>query len=829
MFFLHSKETLFEVNSENGEFNLYAPQTVSRLAFSFTAAAIMAVEHFNSRNTSIVPELADLDNCTFTLEMPRLVDSEASGKTSVRALWDLTGSDDEEQPCAILGPVNEEANFDLVSAANAFDIPLLSYYNENELLAQKTGTLGMTLSLDGRVKAMIDYLEDIEYLSVWHTATRQGTAFADTLADRAAMLEEEKEKILEIEVFRDNFGEDVFDKLKQMRDVGYKTIYLSLWEPSALVGYAGELERLNMLEGDYLYYLDSDLVPSDYTEELFGAQRPGSPIDKLLSGALVFDRLDGFRRFNVSDPFETVWKTRGADDVSLMNSIVPDTTYYYAAAEYFQTLPPSNYASFAYDSVITVGLGGCQAEKVGDSLDGDNRRQLQLQTVVDPNRGRLLRNMQNVTFHGASGRVAFGQEEGQERNSEDVTVGLYNIVPNEIVEGNRTYRSVLVSQYRPETGWQDIPGVEIVYRDGTKVPPDTARFITNENHISVAVRIIGLVLMSISLTVAFTCLLLLKKYEKDAVVLRAQPFFMRILCIGSMLMSCSIFTLSWDEGAGWSNAKLSVACMLTQWFFFFGQILTFCALFTKLWRVDRVLQFRRTAVTILNVMKPTLALLFCTISILITWTIVDPWAWKRELISELPAETFGQCTCAKFWPFFGSLIGLLFCAEILTFYFAWKTADVPEDFRDSAAVMYASFAQLQSFAVGIPMLAVLGTSSVDATYFGRIFLIWIFAVSSVAVVVGPKIVKAYKLRQAPQLQPNRKRVSVTGLYTPMKNTTITSNSVDKPKEYENKSQIQPNQIADDDGSESISMSMGACTERIKQVAAAYAAQEKTKY
>jgi len=52
--------------------------------------------------------------------------------------------------------------------------------------------------------------------------------------------------------------------------------------------------------------------------------------------------------------------------------------------------------------------------------------------------------MQNVTLQGASGKVAFGKEDGKERNSEDVTIGLFNIVPNEIVDGNRTFKSVLV-------------------------------------------------------------------------------------------------------------------------------------------------------------------------------------------------------------------------------------------------------------------------------------------------------------------------------------------------------------------------------------------------
>jgi len=99
-------------------------------------------------------------------------------------------------------------------------------------------------------------------------------------------------------------------------------------------------------------------------------------------------------------------------------------------------------------------------------------------------------------------------------------------------------------------------------------------------------------------------------------------------------------------------------------------------------------------------------------------------------------------------------------------YFAWKTEDVPEDFRDSGAVMYACFAQLQSWAIGVPMLIVLGTSSTDATYFGRVFLIEIFAVSSVVVVVGPKVIKAFRIRRNPELGRKKGRVNVSGIYQP---------------------------------------------------------------
>ena len=150
--------------------------------------------------------------------------------------------------------------------------------------------------------------------------------------------------------------------------------------------------------------------------------------------------------------------------------------------------------------------------------------------------------------------------------------------------------------------------------------------------------------------------------------------------------------------------------------------------------------------------------------ILILWTAIDPWSWQRVVTIEIPAETYGQCQSRNFWVWFGPLICLMFIAEILTMYFAWKTTDLPDDFRDSGAVMYASFAQIQSWVFGVPMLAVLGSTSSEATYFGRICLIWIFAVSSVVVVVGPKLAKAIRVRRNPNIG-QRDRVRVSGLQT----------------------------------------------------------------
>lgn len=86
-------------------------------------------------------------------------------------------------------------------------------------------------------------------------------------------------------------------------------------------------------------------------------------------------------------------------------------------------------------------------------------------------------------------------------------------------------------------------------------------------------------------------------------------------------------------------------------------------------------------------------------------------------------------------------------------------------FRESGAFVYASFAQLQSWIFGLPVLAVLASSSTEAIYFGRICLIWIFGVSSIVVVVGPTLVNAIRMRRNPNIGQNTDRIRISGLQT----------------------------------------------------------------
>ena len=78
------------------------------------------------------------------------------------------------------------------------------------------------------------------------------------------------------------------------------------------------------------------------------------------------------------------------------------------------------------------------------------------------------------------------------------------------------------------------------------------------------------------------------KMRKKSVIRMAQPPFLAMICAGTMLMAAAIIPISMDEGVAASQSALDASCSMTHWFFSFGFTITFAALFSKLWRVNKV-------------------------------------------------------------------------------------------------------------------------------------------------------------------------------------------------------------------------------------------------
>ena len=297
------------------------------------------------------------------------------------------------------------------------------------------------------------------------------------------------------------------------------------------------------------------------------------------------------------------------------------------------------------------------------------------------------------------------------RTVDGLIFGAYNIrrVAVDPDTGKAKYQAVLTSIWsQQDEAWQDVEGTSFIYRSGSTKPPFPVIVAEVTNYLE-EVRIIGLCLFGVSLLISLAGVASVWLLRNDDIVRRSQPTFLALLCLGSVLMSASIFTLSWDEGAGWTDDQLDAACQATPWFFFVGQVLLFTAMFTKLWRIQRVMQFSRRVVTVRHVSGPLLLLLLLVCLVLLTlWAVLDPWTWERRVLPGVtPSESYGECTSDNFWAYFGPLMGVLVFSEAAAVFFAFKTMDIQQDLSDYKGVLLAIAFHLQAWIVGVPGLVFL--------------------------------------------------------------------------------------------------------------------------
>ena len=139
-------------------------------------------------------------------------------------------------------------------------------------------------------------------------------------------------------------------------------------------------------------------------------------------------------------------------------------------------------------------------------------------------------------------------------------------------------------------------------------------------------------------------------------------------------------------------------CVLQRWpasansYFLFG-----ASLCTKMWRINKVLQFRRRNVKLLHVLWPLFLMLAVVVIILVLWTVLDPWTWERDFLTELPPVRYGQCNSDKTNVFFGLLAGTMVLTTALAVFMAWKTRDISDMLTESKGLFYALCSQMQAW------------------------------------------------------------------------------------------------------------------------------------
>ncbi|CAB9496271.1 Gamma-aminobutyric acid (GABA) B receptor [Seminavis robusta] len=751
---------------------------------------------------------------------------------------------DNSQICGVVGPFDGKGQEKAITYTEVHGLPTMSLTGMDiDDLAGKDGKTSIGNMMD--IKEYCDHLAfylkhhmELTHLVLISNNSKKGRKMQDDIID--AMNKQGIEiRVLRFEEEQHKDWEKTRLDLQQVKDTGIRNVLILADErvPLGLSWIAQHLQTLDMLQGDYQYFLFEDNIRPREIDFLFGEdlQEQESPLAKLLHGAGWFNTIDPFdltihtnsNQLQTSDPFLQRFQTFNATRIEYPKTAIP------LEQDHFHTAIPFRLSSYVYDSILAMGIGKCNAMKEemqkGNKPKEDDkdrsRRVLQDNNNSPPPRPEdgdgngppprpedgegsgnkppprpedaengggggggggggepkppkkddpkppppkndVIRNIvQLPPFLGASGVVSFDYNKDERfRTVETMQMAMFNF--RVVVKDNQvvTVETPIVAHLNTSTQQWITLEPFIFGSASSNTLPNRQFVVSDENYLSNWVFGIGLFLFIFGAIFAVASFAAVTYYQQDGVVRMAQPFFLKLICLGSFIEVCAILPLSLDESRGLGDGQLDAACMSVPWLFFIGHSIIYSAIFCKLWRVDQVMSAQRRTRTEFQVLWPLGVILFVIVTILIVWTAVSPWMWERDFVSLSPPETYGKCYSDDFGAFFASLAAVLMGCTLITGFFVWKTKDISQDLSDTSTIFYLIVTQLQAWFVGIPILAVIGDSSVDSVYFGRILLIWVFAMAPLLIVLLPRISNANYVRRHPELlRKKRGNVHVSGL------------------------------------------------------------------
>ena len=707
------------------------------------AAAALAVEHFNSRNASIIPQLANLTDCDVQLQIDGVYDTSSESHMASRSFLKelLRDNETDTELCALVGGHHDTPAQDLSLLAFALEVPMVVSRSWDVFIVSDPRTpLSTSVYPDtlGSAALVTSYLYSkgrTNYIAVLTQMSTPGLQRRSALAitfDFVGMKWMSSEFLAESDARSDSaLGASQIGKrnihvaVENIKKSGYRTIVLAADDPhDTFSSIADAVEALGMNNGDY-FFVVFDVFDISILRE---ASESNSNVTKLLNGAayVVPQTRDFFLEEGViNDPFDPLrsnWIRKGQDFVDQVNALnlIADGEpgYIHAGPDFFQSVLPDYGAAFAYDAVMSVGGGACMAKKNEDgSIDG-----------VEHHKG-----IRAFNFLGASGFVTFGRtafERGGTRVAEKMVWASTNLL--------QTYPYYQTSEVIASTdGW--ITRLPYIYADGTNIPPDL-RDEPNQNYLDPGIRAAGLSLMGVVIFLAIAISVWVMLYRKHQVLAASQPVFLLLICFGVVVQSSSVVTWAFDEQTGLDQDQLSSLCMAYPWMFCMGWIIVDAALFTKLWRVHKVLQFSRQKVRFAQVIWPMVLLCTAAFAILTLWNIIDPLVWNRKEIDASTGESIGMCDSSdNVTVFLVPLALVLLIPSCLMGLMAFRTKDVDEAFSESKWIFILILVQFEVVLVAAPVAIRLSNEEPNTRFLAFAGLTLSFPLTTLSFIFGPKI------------------------------------------------------------------------------------------
>merc|ERR1712190_84480 len=313
---------------------------------------------------------------------------------------------------------------------------------------------------------------------------------------------------------------------------------------------------------------------------------------------------------------------------------------------------------------------------------------------------------------------------------------------NSALSGKVSFSAVPVSLFQ-NGKWESL--YPHIFADGSTVPPPGLPEVSvNYYHLGPILRLAGLILCAIILFLSTFFAGWTFYHRKGKIVTASQPVFLYLICFGTFIMGTAIIPLSFDDEVA-SQEGCTVACAIFPWLISYGFCVSFSALFSKTWKLNKLFfnsAMRRIQVKTKDVILPMVALFIANMIVLIIWTILSPQIWTREVtgvdIYGRTISSVGHCITEKSFLFIITLGIVNLSALFITLWQAYKARHIKTILGETKYISMATSSLLLVLIMGIPVM-IIAYENPRALYFVEMFIIFIVCLSLILFTFWPKV------------------------------------------------------------------------------------------
>jgi len=695
---------------------------------SLAAIQLLALNEFNHRSSAIIPNLPELiGSCKLNFSSSLIVDTESGDLAAIEAAYTLARSSD-----VIVGS-QESRYLETTSVFLAsFGIPVSSYaiapVIENP---QFRTTINSNQNQRDISNAICAYFLSNGYsiVTVLSRPSDEWDPLYSYLIDTCS-----RRGIRFLPYRLSSSVDTMIGALKTAKKTGVNVVLYTGEFDSFFKMMLSQAAQLELLKTGSLWMF-TDLKVVETFSQL------DSPVQILLDGSMIVQSaISG----DMYDRFVTVWNS--LESKSLMEgTILENMTLAKADSSYLI----KHAGSYAFDNIIAMGLAMCH------NVHYANHNGVHFIDSMSEFTQNYRYIFEWVSFTGLSGNVKF--DSSFSRVSRPGSTAVYSVIRGE----DGTFSNRPFAYFDNNSSF--ITEGEIRYTGGSFQKPLNREIPQEEMGYNRPVRVVTFVLAVLGILIGLSFLAWTEYHRSNPIIKASQVNFLRLTVAGAVISQCSIFFMGVTDETGSTadeyggNAWADVACNLTVWFYALGFVLTFPALFAKLWRVDQIfnnslqkmreLQLSGT-LSDRSLVKYILWLISFDVLVLSVWSIGFPMKYVRTTLMEdylgQKMSSVGSCQ-GEFDVGFLGILGL-YHLLILTLgcIIAYKARFVNTGFSEAKHLFVAMFANLQVLMVGIPCLFILSTDdSAASNLFLRAGIVFLNDLMVMVVIFVPKIKAVY--------------------------------------------------------------------------------------